>query len=211
MGRLCYCDPCHSEDDGENTVNRTCSLMPNSKCFASVQVEYVGNQKHELWKYGCLAPDEPTLLQVSSNVKRHPPNGKIADQEHEKHKNWYNFLKNDQKNDHRWKLSCTRDYKGPSLVALFLRKFADHKLLTIWRVVSSYWHLWLPVTEPRFSVGGCTLALHRWFRGCPVTVSSETAWKWISDHRKGHALGTPPLDPPLVIVIFFCTPKRTLS
>ena len=68
MGRLCYCDPCHSEDDGENTVNRTCALMPNSKCFASIQVEYVGNQKHELWKYGCLAPDEPTLMQVSNTT-----------------------------------------------------------------------------------------------------------------------------------------------
>ena len=66
MGKLCYCDPCHSEDIGDNhVVNRTCALLPSGKCFASIQVEYIDNVKHEMWKYGCLAPDEQTLMQVS--------------------------------------------------------------------------------------------------------------------------------------------------
>ena len=65
MGKLCYCDPCHSEDIGDNhVVNRTCALLPSGKCFASIQVEYIDNEKHEMWKYGCLAPDEQTLMQV---------------------------------------------------------------------------------------------------------------------------------------------------
>ena len=67
MGKLCYCDPCHSEDIGDNhVVNRTCALLPSGKCFASIQVEYIDNVKHEMWKYGCLAPDEQTLMQVSN-------------------------------------------------------------------------------------------------------------------------------------------------
>ena len=70
MGKLCYCDPCHSEDIGDNhVVNRTCALLPSGKCFASIQVEYIDNVKHEMWKYGCLAPDEQTLMQVSNIQK----------------------------------------------------------------------------------------------------------------------------------------------
>lgn len=57
---MCYCDPCEEFND-----NHTCVLKPESKCFAAVQLVYENDQRIEVWSYGCLPPQEQTILQVS--------------------------------------------------------------------------------------------------------------------------------------------------
>ena len=65
-GRLCYCDPCEV-----GNTNNTCILREASKCFTAVQLVFEKNERIEIWSYGCLSPDEQTLLQCKGNLVPH--------------------------------------------------------------------------------------------------------------------------------------------
>ena len=58
---LCYCDPCP-----EHTVNSSCTLLPQSECYAAVTVGYSGEPNIVLERrtWGCLPPKESALMQV---------------------------------------------------------------------------------------------------------------------------------------------------
>ena len=66
MGRFCYCDPCEP-----NAVNQSCELKPGSKCFAAVELIRENEQRIEVWSYGCLRPNEQTILQCHGNLVPH--------------------------------------------------------------------------------------------------------------------------------------------
>ena len=59
MGRLCFCNPCQQDN-----LNKTCELKAESKCYAAVKLAEENGHKIEVWSYGCLGPEEPTILQV---------------------------------------------------------------------------------------------------------------------------------------------------
>jgi len=64
-GLECYCDPCP-----EHATNNTCTLQPESKCYAAVTVEDFEDVRLEKKTWGCLPPEESSLMQVSFFLKQ---------------------------------------------------------------------------------------------------------------------------------------------
>ena len=62
----CYC----SGDCPDNKLNGTCFAKPNSKCFAAVEEVFDAdtNSFEKEFSYGCLPPEEATLMQVSCEL-----------------------------------------------------------------------------------------------------------------------------------------------
>ena len=55
-GIICHCSDCQ-----EFNGNTTCLLKSEGKCFSSVELDHDGA---EMYSFGCLPPDEGTILQV---------------------------------------------------------------------------------------------------------------------------------------------------
>ncbi|XP_064595617.1 bone morphogenetic protein receptor type-1B-like [Liolophura sinensis] len=66
LSLICYCNPCH-----ETHVNSTCVAKPLSKCFTAIEVTEENGQKVDIWTFGCLPPDESTLLQCKGDRVPH--------------------------------------------------------------------------------------------------------------------------------------------
>ncbi|XP_064639813.1 bone morphogenetic protein receptor type-1B-like [Lineus longissimus] len=64
---LCFCDPCHSYLH----VNNTCIAKPESKCFAAIIRETENGAEVDTWSYGCLPPDEASLLTCQGDKVPH--------------------------------------------------------------------------------------------------------------------------------------------
>ncbi|ELU04731.1 hypothetical protein CAPTEDRAFT_111904 [Capitella teleta] len=62
-GIECYCNDCD-----EISLNNSCTLKADSKCFASVELLEDGS---ELRTFGCLPPEEGSLMQCKGNLLRH--------------------------------------------------------------------------------------------------------------------------------------------
>ncbi|KAL8584924.1 hypothetical protein ACOMHN_043561 [Nucella lapillus] len=65
-GLICYCNPCP-----EHIENNTCTLLPESKCYAAVTVRYYEGETIETRTWGCLPPEESTLMQCQGNYVPH--------------------------------------------------------------------------------------------------------------------------------------------
>ena len=57
---LCKCDPCGPG----SLMNGTCVAGELSKCYTAKKLLYEEGQWIEEWDYGCLPPDEQTIMQV---------------------------------------------------------------------------------------------------------------------------------------------------
>ncbi|XP_041364956.1 bone morphogenetic protein receptor type-1B-like [Gigantopelta aegis] len=66
LGLECYCDPCP-----DFTVNSTCTAEPGSKCYAAVSFTDTEDEILEVWEYGCLPPEESTIMQCKGNLVPH--------------------------------------------------------------------------------------------------------------------------------------------
>ncbi|KAK7112535.1 bone morphogenetic protein receptor type-1B-like [Littorina saxatilis] len=65
-GMECYCQPCP-----ETSFNNSCTLQHESKCFAAVTVRYFDDVILEEKTFGCLPPEESSLMQCKGNIVPH--------------------------------------------------------------------------------------------------------------------------------------------
>lgn len=58
--RTCYCEG-HCP---HGLSNGTCEVRPGGKCFADIQAYIEDGEEYAVMQYGCLPPDEASLMQV---------------------------------------------------------------------------------------------------------------------------------------------------
>ncbi|XP_059138990.1 bone morphogenetic protein receptor type-1B-like [Physella acuta] len=63
FGLTCFCNPCKDSD-----TNGTCEAQPLGECYASMHLINNGFENVEVLQWGCLAPEEGTLLQCQPSV-----------------------------------------------------------------------------------------------------------------------------------------------
>ncbi|KAK7506590.1 hypothetical protein BaRGS_00002065 [Batillaria attramentaria] len=65
-GLRCHCNPCPDHEK-----NGTCQAEPESKCYAAITLHYYGDEVLETHTWGCLPPEESSLMQCKGNIVPH--------------------------------------------------------------------------------------------------------------------------------------------